>query len=48
MRIRDFLRINPPSFTGLSTTEDMENFVEKLKKVFNVMHVIDAERVELV
>ncbi|KAH0715889.1 hypothetical protein KY284_008794 [Solanum tuberosum] len=47
LRIREFLRINPPSFTGSSTTEDPENFIEELKKIFKVMHVADAERVEL-
>ncbi|KAG5572887.1 hypothetical protein H5410_062653 [Solanum commersonii] len=46
-RIRKFLRMNPPSFTGSSTTDDPESLVEKLKKVFEVMHVVDAERVEL-
>ena len=39
--------MNPPSFTGSSTTEDLENFVEDLKKVFEVMHVVDVDRVEL-
>jgi len=34
-------------FTGSSVTEDPENFVEELQKVFKVMHVVDAERVEL-
>jgi len=46
-RIREFLRMNPPSFTGSVTTEDPENFNEELKKVFDVMHVADTERVEL-
>ncbi|KAH0755813.1 hypothetical protein KY290_026083 [Solanum tuberosum] len=46
-RIREFLRMNPPSFTGSSTIEDPENFIEELKKVFDVMHVADIERVEL-
>ena len=32
---------------GSITTEDSENFVEELKKVFDVIHVGDAERVEL-
>ena len=40
--------MNPPSFTSLSTTEDPENFVEDLKKVFDVMHVVGIERVEMV
>ncbi|WMV25827.1 hypothetical protein MTR67_019212 [Solanum verrucosum] len=29
-RIRQFLRMNPPSFTSSSVTEDPENFVEEL------------------
>ncbi|TMX04319.1 hypothetical protein EJD97_009921 [Solanum chilense] len=48
LRIREFFRINPPSFSGSSTTEDKENFVEELKKFFDVMRVIDVEKVELV
>ena len=32
-RIREFFRMNPPSFTNLSTTEDPVNFVEQLKKL---------------
>ncbi|WMV37414.1 hypothetical protein MTR67_030799 [Solanum verrucosum] len=39
--------MNPPSFMGLSTTEDPKNFIKELKKVFEVMHVADTERVEL-
>ncbi|KAH0637918.1 hypothetical protein KY289_037833 [Solanum tuberosum] len=38
-RIREFLGMNPPSFMGSSTTEDPENFIEELKKIFDVMHV---------
>ncbi|KAG5602033.1 hypothetical protein H5410_033403 [Solanum commersonii] len=30
--VREFLRINTPSFTGSSTAEDLENFIEELKK----------------
>ena len=39
--------MNPLSFTSLSTTEDQENFIEKLKKVFEVMHIVDTESIEL-
>ncbi|XP_049363663.1 uncharacterized protein LOC125828392 [Solanum verrucosum] len=39
--------MNPLSFTGSSTIEDLENFIEELQKVFDVMHVADTERVEL-
>ncbi|KAK4729838.1 hypothetical protein R3W88_022826 [Solanum pinnatisectum] len=47
LRIREFLRMNPPNFTGSSTSEDPESFVDELKKVFDVMNVANAERVEL-
>ena len=47
-RIREFLRMNPPSFCSLRTTEDPVNFLKELKKVFDAMHVIDVERLELV
>ncbi|WMV09134.1 hypothetical protein MTR67_002519 [Solanum verrucosum] len=46
-RIREFLSINPPEFTSSSVTRDPNNFVEELQKVFEVMHVVDAEQVEL-
>ncbi|XP_049354785.1 uncharacterized protein LOC125819393 [Solanum verrucosum] len=46
-RIREFLGMNPSSFMGSSTTEDPENFIEESKKIFDVMHVVDTERVEL-
>ncbi|WMV32878.1 hypothetical protein MTR67_026263 [Solanum verrucosum] len=46
-RIREFLRMNPPCFTGSSVTEDPENFVEELQKMFEVMYVADTDRVEL-
>lgn len=45
-RVHKFLRMNPPSFTRLSTSNDPENFVEEWKKVFEVMHFIDVEKVE--
>ena len=46
-RVREFLRMNPPSFIGSSTTMDPKNIVEELKKVLEVMHVVNDERVEL-
>ena len=44
----EFLGINPPSFTCSSVIEDPENFVEVLQKSFDILHVVDAERLELV
>ncbi|WMV23872.1 hypothetical protein MTR67_017257 [Solanum verrucosum] len=46
-RIREFLRMNRPSFNGSSVTKDPKNFIEELRKVFEIIHVADAERVEL-
>ncbi|WMV29336.1 hypothetical protein MTR67_022721 [Solanum verrucosum] len=42
-KICEFLRI----LKWLSVAEDLKNFVEELQKVFEVMYVVDAERVEL-
>ena len=44
-RIREFLRMNFPSFTGSNTFDDLQNFIEEINKVFDIMHVSDAERV---
>uniref|UniRef100_M1E188 Retrotransposon gag protein n=1 Tax=Solanum tuberosum TaxID=4113 RepID=M1E188_SOLTU len=46
-KIREFLRMNPSSFTGSSTIKDLENISEEVKQVFDVMHVTDTARVEL-
>ncbi|XP_049410640.1 uncharacterized protein LOC125873834 [Solanum stenotomum] len=43
-RIRQFLRTNPPSFTGSSVTNDLKYFVEELQMVFEIIHVVDIER----
>ncbi|WMV25283.1 hypothetical protein MTR67_018668 [Solanum verrucosum] len=39
--------MNPLSFTGSSTTDDLENIIEELQKVFDVMHIVDTKEVEL-
>ena len=39
--------MNPPSLACSSTTGDPKNIVEELQKFFDMMHVIDVERVEL-
>uniref|UniRef100_A0A0V0GRK1 Putative ovule protein n=1 Tax=Solanum chacoense TaxID=4108 RepID=A0A0V0GRK1_SOLCH len=46
-RICALLRMNPPSFTGSSITENPENFIEEHKRVFDVMHIAESERVGL-
>ncbi|XP_049397329.1 uncharacterized protein LOC125861485 [Solanum stenotomum] len=44
-RIREFFRLNSPYFTGSSVNEDSKNFAKQLHKGFEVMHVVDVERV---
>lgn len=34
LRFQEFLKMNPQSVTGSNTIKDLENFIEKLKKVF--------------
>lgn len=45
MRIREFLRINHPNFTGSSTTMNLKNIVDELMNVFDMMHVVDVETI---
>ena len=37
--VRDFVRINPPEFLGSQTNEDPLNFMDEIKKIFEVMRV---------
>ena len=46
-RVRDFVRMNPPEFLGLQTNEDPQNFLDEIKKIFEVMQVTRNNRVEL-
>lgn len=45
--IHELVKMNPPSFTGSSVTEDPQKFIEDLKNIFDVMHVAEDEREEL-
>ena len=36
-RVRDFVRMNPPEFLGSQTNEDPKNFLDEIKKIFEVM-----------
>ena len=48
MRIRDFLRINPPVFTGSKNDEDPQNFIDEVWKILKAMHAIKTEGAELI
>lgn len=47
-RVRKFFRINPLEFTWSKLSEDSEDFIGELHKIFQIMHKGDIERVELV
>ena len=39
--------MNPPEFLGSQTNEDPQNFLDEIKKIFEVMQVTRNDRVEL-
>ncbi|KAH0761174.1 hypothetical protein KY290_017247 [Solanum tuberosum] len=45
-RVRDFFRMNPPKFLGSQVGEDPQNFIDEVKKIFEVMQVTGNDRVE--
>ena len=46
-RVRDFIMMNPPDFLGSQTNEDPQNFLDEIKKIFEVMQVTGNDWVEL-
>ena len=46
-RVRDFDRMNPPEFLGSQANEDPQNFLDEIKKIFEVMKVTCNDQVEL-
>ncbi|XP_015078416.1 uncharacterized protein LOC107022265 [Solanum pennellii] len=47
-RIRDFTRINPPTFYGSNAEEDAQGFIDEVFKVLDAMGVSSKEKAELV
>ena len=46
-RVRDFVMMNPPEFLGSQTNEDFHNFLDEIKRIFEVTQVTGNDRVEL-
>ena len=46
-RIRDFTRMNPPIFTGSNTSEDHQEFVDKVHKILVSMGATDTKKADL-
>lgn len=47
IRIREFLRMNPPKFSGSKVEEDPNGFIEEVYKVLVIMEVTSIEKEEL-
>ncbi|WMV40993.1 hypothetical protein MTR67_034378 [Solanum verrucosum] len=45
-RVRDFVRMNLPEFLGLQVGEDPQNFIDEVKKIFEVMQETGNDWVE--
>ncbi|KAH0689070.1 hypothetical protein KY289_016428 [Solanum tuberosum] len=45
--VRDFVRMNPPEFLRSQVGEDLQNFIDEVKKIFEVMQLPWNDRVEL-
>lgn len=46
-RLRDFTRMNPPIFTGANTSEDPQEFIDKVHKILVFMRATEIEKAEL-
>ncbi|WMV08911.1 hypothetical protein MTR67_002296 [Solanum verrucosum] len=46
VKVRDFVRMNLPEFFESQIGEDPQNFIDEVKKVFEVMQVTGNDRVE--
>ena len=46
-RTQDFLKLDPPTFTGTYSNVDPHDFVDQIKRDLDVMHVTGTEIVEL-
>ncbi|XP_070040219.1 uncharacterized protein [Nicotiana tomentosiformis] len=46
-RVRDFINLDPPLFTGSDPKEDPQTFIDQVYRTLRVMHASDTEVVEL-
>ena len=47
LRTQDFLKMDPPTFTGSDLNEDPQDFIDQIQRALDVMHVTGRETVEL-
>lgn len=43
MRVSQFMRLSPPTLTGVTTEEDPQSFLDDMEKIFWVMHATNVE-----
>ena len=46
-RLKDFTRINPPTFYGSKVEEDPQEFINKIYKILYAMGLSTSEKAEL-
>ncbi|XP_070041131.1 uncharacterized protein [Nicotiana tomentosiformis] len=46
-RVREFIALSPPEFTGTDQREDPRYFIDQLHRIFRVMHATEKEVFEL-
>nr|XP_009785552.1 PREDICTED: uncharacterized protein LOC104233801 [Nicotiana sylvestris] len=46
-RVREFIALNPPEFTGTDQREDLQDFIDHLHMIIRVMHATEKEAVKL-
>ena len=43
-RVCDFVRMNPPEFSGSQVGQDPQKFIDNVNKIFGVMSVTCSDR----
>ena len=46
-RVHDFVMMNPPEFLGSQAIKDPQNFLDEIKKIFEVMQLSGNDQVDL-
>ena len=46
-RLLDITRMNPPIFTGSMSSEDLQEFIDEVHKIFVAMGATNSEKAEM-
>ncbi len=47
LRTQDFLKMDPPTFTGSDLNEDPQDFIDQIQRALDIIHITGRETVEL-